>query len=88
MQYNQLQVKKTEFDTWFEALEYMKAQMKEVYFDIAIIGAGAYSLPLVSYVKELRNIAIQMSGCTQILFGIKEKRWKQVPEVLKLFNEN
>ena len=57
-------------------------------FDIAIIGAGAYSLPLAAYVKQLGKIAVQMSGSTQILFGIKGKRWEQIPEISKFFNEN
>lgn len=37
--------------------------------------------------KQLGKIAIQMSGSTQILFGIKGKRWENIPEVSKLFNE-
>ena len=79
---------KTEFDSWFDALEYMKKQIKEADFDVAIIGAGAYGLPLAAFVKELGKIAIQMAGSTQILFGIKGKRWEQIPEVSKLFNEH
>lgn len=78
---------KTEFDTWFDALDYMKLQIKESDFDVAIIGAGAYGLPLAAYVKEIGKISIQMSGCTQILFGIKGKRWEQIPEVSRFFNE-
>lgn len=78
---------KTEFDTWFDALEYMKKQIKTSDFEVAIIGAGAYGLPLAAYVKELGKIAIQMSGSTQILFGIKGKRWEHIPQVSKMFNE-
>lgn len=78
---------KTQFETWFDALDYMKNQIKQVDFDVAIIGAGAYGLPLAAYVKQLGKIAIQMSGSTQILFGIKGKRWEQIPEVSKMFNE-
>lgn len=78
---------KTQFETWFDALDYMKKQIKEADFDVAVIGAGAYSLPLAAYVKQLGKIAIQMSGSTQILFGIKGKRWEQIPEVSKMFNE-
>ena len=78
---------KTEFNSWFDALEHMKNQIRDTDFDVAIIGAGAYGLPLAAYVKELGKISIQMSGCTQILFGIKGKRWEQIPEVSKLFNE-
>lgn len=77
----------TKFETWFDALDYMKNQIKQADFDVAIIGAGAYSLPLAAYVKQLGKIAIQMSGSTQILFGIKGKRWENIPEVSKLFNE-
>ena len=79
---------KTGFSTWFEALDYMKAEIKRTDFDIAIIGAGAYGLPLACYVKGLGKIAIQMSGATQILFGIKGKRWEQIPEVSSLFNSH
>lgn len=78
---------KTQFETWFDALDYMKKQIKESDFDIAIIGAGAYGLPLAAYVKQLGKIAIQMSGSTQILFGIKGKRWEQIPDISKMFNE-
>lgn len=78
---------KTEFKTWFDAIDYMKNQIKETDFDVAIIGAGAYSLPLAAFVKQQGKVAIQMSGATQILFGIKGKRWENIPEVSKLFNE-
>lgn len=78
---------KTEFDTWFEALDSMKEQISKVDFDVAIIGAGAYSLPLAAYVKELGKVSVQMSGSTQILFGIKGKRWDNIPEVSMHFNE-
>lgn len=78
---------KTQFMTWFDALDYMKTQIKDVDFDVAIIGAGAYGLPLAAYVKRIGRVAIQMSGSTQILFGIKGRRWEQIPEVSKMFNE-
>lgn len=78
---------KTEYGTWFEALNSMKKQIEKYEFDVAIIGAGAYSLPLAAYVKELGKTSIQMSGSTQILFGIKGKRWESIPKVSKHFNE-
>ena len=78
---------KTKFDTWFDALNSLKEQISQNDFDVAIIGAGAYSLPLAAYVKKIGKISIQMSGATQILFGIKGKRWENIPEVSKYFNE-
>ena len=79
---------KTEYATWFDALEHMKKKISKCDFDVAIIGAGAYSLPLAAYVKQIGKIAVQMSGSTQILFGIKGKRWEQISEISKFFNEN
>lgn len=77
---------KTDFESWFDALEYMKQQIARVDFDIAIIGAGAYGLPLASYCKEIGKQAVQMSGATQLLFGIKGKRWDEHPVISKFYN--
>jgi len=79
---------KTEFSDWFEALQAMQKKISEISFDVCIIGAGAFGLPLASYVKSLGKISIHMAGTTQILFGIRGKRWElYIPEVARLFNE-
>lgn len=67
---------KSKFKNWFEALEYMKQEIYKSSFDIAIIGCGAYGLPLAGYCKEIGKKAIHMGGGTQLLFGIKGKRWE------------
>lgn len=68
----------TNFNSWFDALEYMKNEISKVVdFDICIIGCGAYGLPLASYVKSLGRQAIHLGGATQILFGIRGKRWEE-----------
>ena len=77
----------TKFNDWFSALNSMKDSISECDFDIAIIGAGAYGLPLASYVKSIGKQAIQMSGATQILFGIKGKRWDEHPVISKFYND-
>lgn len=78
---------KPPFKDWFEALDSMKKQIAEADFDVAIIGAGAYGLPLAAYVKSLGKQAVQMSGATQILFGIKGKRWDTHPVISKMYND-
>lgn len=78
---------KTGFADWFKALESMKCEILQVDFDIAIIGAGAYGLPLAAYIKSLGKQAVQMSGATQILFGIKGKRWDEHPVISKFYND-
>jgi hypothetical protein len=75
------------FATWFEAYEHMCAEIKKIDFDVAIIGAGAYGLPLAYYAKSLGKQAIHMGGATQILFGIKGKRWDQHEDISKLYND-
>lgn len=67
--------KRDRFNDWFEALDFMKSEIDKKDFDIAIIGCGAYGFPLAAHVKRLGKKAIHMGGATQILFGIKGKRW-------------
>lgn len=78
------------FATWFDAYRHMCDQIAREDFDVCIIGAGAYGLPLASFVKQLGKQAIHLGGVTQILFGIKGKRWEREYEdsTMKLFNEH
>ncbi len=78
---------KSEYKTWFEALDSMCQKISAMDFDIAIIGAGAYGLPLAVYVKSIGKKAVHMGGVTQLLFGIKGKRWDNEPSRNWLYNE-
>lgn len=60
---------------WFEALDDLKAQMERETFDIALVGAGAWSLPLVAHAKKIGKKGIHMGGALQLLFGIKGGRF-------------
>ena len=81
---------RTQFSTWFDAFHYMCDQIAKIDFDICLIGAGAYGLPLASFAKQLGKQAIHMGGVTQILFGIKGKRWEELytDTIALLFNEH
>lgn len=68
---------KSEFENWFDALESMKNQIAKTEFDVAIIGCGAYGFPLASFVKDLGKQAIHLGGVTQLMLGIKGKRWEE-----------
>lgn len=68
---------KSDFYTWYDALDFMKDQIAKTDFDIAIIGCGAYGFPLASFVKDLGKQAIHLGGVTQLMFGIKGKRWEE-----------
>ena len=56
-------------------------------FDVALIGAGAYGLPLSAHVKRSGKVAIHLGGALQILFGIKGRRWEAMPQISRFFNE-
>lgn len=75
------------FSNWTEAFQFMKKKIDAEDFDIAIVGAGGYGLPLAAYIKSIGKTAIHMGGATQILFGIKGNRWESRNQFRKLFNE-
>jgi len=80
---------KTEFTDWFAALDSMKEQITGKNFDICILGCGAYGFPLASFVKNMGKKSFHLGGVTQLLFGIKGKRWEEfiVYPYANLFNE-
>lgn len=75
------------FDTWFDALDWMTEEALKIEFDVALIGCGAYGMPLAARIKDAGRQAIHMGGVLQILFGIKGKRWDTDPVVSKLYND-
>lgn len=75
------------FNDWFDALDYMYKKAMEFDFDVAIIGCGAYGFPLAARLKQAGKQSLHLGGATQILFGIKGKRWDQHPFISKLYNE-
>ena len=74
------------YANWFEALNYMVEQCKNIDFDIAIIGCGAYGFPLAAKIKQMGKGAIHLGGATQLMFGIRGKRW-ETEEVYTEFAE-
>lgn len=79
----------TRFKDWFEALEYMYDEALKIDFDIAIIGCGAYGMPLGAKLKRAGKQAIHLGGATQLLFGIKGRRWEEnyPSKIAECFNE-
>lgn len=77
-----------EFNTWFDALDYMVNRALKIDFDVAIVGCGAYGFPLAAKLKKAGKQAIHMGGATQILFGIKGNRWDNHEIISRYYNEN
>ena len=83
---------KSQFKTWFEALDFMKNQMNKIDYDIALIGCGAYGFNLAAHAKRMGKKGFHLGGVLQMLFGITGKRWENPNQFngmyLKLFNEH
>lgn len=79
----------TQDETYKDRLERSINDIKDFKFDLAIIGAGAYALPLCSYIKNtMKKSAIHLGGATQILFGIKGHRWDTHDVISGFYNEH
>lgn len=69
-------VTKSPYQSWSAGLADLRKQIaKAEDFDVLIVGAGAWSLPLLLAAKERGKIGIHMGGPTQSIFGIKGGRW-------------
>jgi hypothetical protein len=68
----------TPFNDWFQALDFMKAEIDKIDYDICLIGCGAYGFPLAAHVKRSGKKALHIGGSLQLLFGIRGKRWESV----------
>lgn len=76
-------------DSWIDNYNKMCEQIDNIDFDIALLGCGGYGLPLVNYIKNVKNkSAIYIGGALQILFGIKGKRWDNNTNINKFYNEH
>ncbi len=75
------------FNSWFDAYSYMLETVKNIDFDVAILGCGAYGFPLSAEIKKMGKVAIHLGGATQLMFGIRGKRWDSNPSISSLYNE-
>ena len=76
------------YATWLEAFAHLKETVLQQDFDVALLGCGAYGLPLGAAIKATGRQAIHLGGALQVLFGIRGRRWEQLPEISALMNDN
>ena len=68
-------LEKSAFSSWREGLAKMTDEILQHRFDLALIGAGAWSLPLLANLKKEGRKGLHTGGSTQLFFGIRGKRW-------------
>lgn len=76
------------FSCWLEALADLKKRVDALDYDVAIIGCGAYGLPLGAHIKQVGKVAIHFGGAVQLLFGISGQRWRDKPEFKSIMRSN
>jgi len=65
--------------SWSESLDALSQAVASERFDAAIVGCGAYGLPIGAVIKKLGKTCIHIGGATQLLFGITGTRWREQP---------
>jgi hypothetical protein len=67
----------------------MCADISEMEFDVAFIGAGGFSNPLGHYIyKHLGRSAIYVGGPIQLMFGVMGRRWFGNDTIGKILVQN
>ena len=73
---------------WHEACEDIVEKVVHIGAKYVFIGCGALSLPLAAALKQAGCVAIHTGGATQILFGIKGRRWDSHSVISKFYNDS
>lgn len=74
---------------WLETFTIMCEDIKNLDFDIALLGCGGYGLPLCNFIKtKMNKSSIYLGGGLQLLFGVMGKRWENNEFWKKIILEN
>jgi hypothetical protein len=69
------------------AVDYYVNEVKKSGAKYCFVGITAIAILIVAELKKSGIIAIHTGGATQIMFGVKGMRWKQMDFFRKLFND-
>lgn len=76
------------FRTWVEAFGRLQDHVLAKSFDVALLGCGAYGLPLAAALRREGRQVIHLGGALQLLFGIRGRRWEGDPQIQQLMTPN
>lgn len=72
---------------WNICFEDMCERIQKIDFDVALVAAGGYGLPLCDLIKKMKKPVVHVGGGLQIMFGIKGNRWDNMAAVNKYYNQ-
>jgi hypothetical protein len=65
-----------ENESWVECVDYVVSEVVRENPRVVIIGCGGLGMIIASRLKKLGKICLVLGGATQVLFGIKGRRWE------------
>jgi hypothetical protein len=72
--------------SWSDALDGLIERVAACDFDVALLGCGAYGLPLAAAIRAMGRPALHLGGALQLLFGVRGRRWEAMPRFAGLMN--
>lgn len=78
---------KSPYRDWDDAYHSLRGAMAAYDFDVALVGAGAFSVPLAVAAKHMGRVGVHLGGSTQVLFGIRGGRWDDHPIISRFYND-
>jgi len=75
------------YGSWGEALERLWEQVEPLSYDVALLGCGAYGLPMAARIRRQGRSAIHLGGSLQLLFGVFGRRWERFESQRALVND-
>lgn len=76
-----------ELPDWETSLNALISQMNSLEFDIVLVGAGAFSIPLTVEAEKRGAASVHLGGQLQIIFGIMGGRWIENETLRQVVNE-
>lgn len=73
--------------SWSAALDGLIERVAACEFDVALLGCGAYGLPLAAAIRAMGRPALHLGGALQLLFGLRGRRWEAMPRFAELMND-
>jgi len=64
------------YPDWVTGLNVLKDKVSASEFEVLLVGAGAWSVPLAAHAKRMGKAGIHLGGGLQVLFGVKGRRWE------------
>lgn len=73
--------KENQSANWLEQFRAVSQEISKRDFEVMIVGAGGYGLPLAELAKSLGKVGIHLGGELQTLFGIRGRRFEEISSI-------